>query len=133
MKALICLRGCPGAGKTTLAKLFNNNAKIPYHEADKFFELSGTYKFDLSKINEAHQYCKYDVIKSLEENEPIVIVSNTSTTLMEVKNYQDLAEKYGYMFFSLVVENVYNTKDVHSVPQEILDRMKERLKNSIRL
>lgn len=40
--------------------------------------------------------------------------------------YFELAEKYGYVVFSLVVENRHNGKNIHGVPDEKLEQMKNR-------
>jgi len=55
-----------------------------------------------------------------------IIVSNTFTQEWEMQPYYDLAEKYGYMVYSLVVENRHEGVNEHGVPQETLDKMKNR-------
>jgi hypothetical protein len=40
--------------------------------------------------------------------------------------YYDLATEYGYTVFSLVVENRHNGVNVHNVPEEVLESMKNR-------
>ena len=56
----------------------------------------------------------------------IIKVANTSTTMKEMQPYYDLAEKYGYMVFSIVVENRHNGVNEHNVPEETLKKMVER-------
>jgi hypothetical protein len=55
-----------------------------------------------------------------------IIVSNTFTQEWEMQPYFDLAEKYGYRVYSLVVENRHGGVNEHGVPQETLDKMKNR-------
>ena len=50
---LYAIRGLPGSGKTTLAKLFDLN----FYESDQYFEKFNNNKFDHSLIKKAHQYC----------------------------------------------------------------------------
>jgi hypothetical protein len=40
--------------------------------------------------------------------------------------YYDLAEKYGYRVYSLIVENRHGGVNEHGVPQETLEKMKNR-------
>ena len=41
-------------------------------------------------------------------------------------DYYKLAEQHGYTVFSVIVENRHNGKNVHGVPQDKLEIMKER-------
>jgi hypothetical protein len=43
-----------------------------------------------------------------------------------MKPYFELAEKYGYMTFTVVIENCHNGKNVHGVPEDKLEIMKNR-------
>jgi hypothetical protein len=53
-------------------------------------------------------------------------VSNTFTQEWEMQPYFDLAEKYGYMVFSIIVENRHGGSNQHGVPAEAIQRMKDR-------
>lgn len=121
MKDLILLRGLPGSGKSTLAKRICNQ----HVEADMYFLQEGEYKFDASKLKQAHEWCQRrteDYMK-LGYN---VAVSNTFTQEWEMNSYYELAEKYGYRVHSLIVENRHGGVNEHNVPQETLDKMKNR-------
>lgn len=50
---LVLIRGLPGSGKSTMAKVL---ALVGYQhfEADMFFVRDGTYCYDRSRIREAH-------------------------------------------------------------------------------
>jgi tRNA U34 2-thiouridine synthase MnmA/TrmU len=43
-----------------------------------------------------------------------------------MKPYFNLAKKYKYRVFSLIVENYHNGKTVHGVPDETMKKMKDR-------
>ena len=121
MKELILLRGLPGSGKSTLAKLICNQ----HVEADMFFMQDGEYKFDASKLKQAHEWCQSRAESWMEKGYNVV-VSNTFTREWEMVAYYDLARKYGYRVHSLVVENRHGGVNEHGVPDDVLDQMQDR-------
>ena len=125
-KELFLLRGLPGAGKSTLAKMLVGDRDYCHKEADMYFvDSEGNYKFDFSLIKEAHAWCQSEV-EFLMKYEHTVVVSNTFTQEWEMQAYYDLAEKYGYRVHSLIVENRHGGVNEHNVPQETLEKMKQR-------
>jgi predicted kinase len=121
MRELFLLRGLPGAGKSTLAKMICNQ----HVEADMFFIQDGEYKFDATKLKQAHEWCQFKT-KSWMEKRYNVVVSNTFTTESELEPYYKLAEQYGYQVHSLIVENRHDGLNEHNVPKETLKKMKNR-------
>ena len=122
MKELFLLRGLPGSGKSTLAKALGR-LRI---EADMFFEYEGKYEFDASKLKDAHAWCQNAAKVYMQNESERIIVSNTFTQEWEMQPYYDLAEKYGYRVYSLVVENRHGGVNEHGVPEEKLVQMKQR-------
>jgi predicted kinase len=131
MKELFLLRGLPGSGKSTLAKLLGRI----HFEADMFFMKEGVYQFDITKLRDAHQWCQLTVeeymMNSYEGLYKRIIVSNTFTQAWEMQPYFDLAEKYGYRVYSLIVENRHGGVNEHGVPEEKLVQMKDRFEISL--
>jgi adenylate kinase family enzyme len=128
---LFLVRGLPGSGKSTFASHIWNEYAIC--EADKFFyDKEGNYNFDGSKIKQAHAWCKNEVEIRMKDHQinqqfyPEIVVSNTFTQEWEMKDYYELAEKYGYKVVSLIVENRHNGKNVHGVPDDKLEMMRNR-------
>jgi predicted kinase len=121
MKTLILLRGLPGAGKSTFAKMLGGI----HIEADHYFMKDGEYKFDASKLKQAHEYCRTSTEGWMMEGYNIV-VSNTFTQEWEMDAYYELAGKYGYRVYSLIVENRHNGVNEHGVPADKLEQMKNR-------
>jgi predicted kinase len=132
MKTLYIIRGVPGSGKSTFAKELVR-AEFLVCEADKYFiDDEGNYNFDGSKLKEAHEWCRDRVETFMQDsllNDQFyrhIAVSNTFTREWEMQAYVDLAEKYGYRVFSVIVENRHGSSNVHGVPDEVIEKMKER-------
>jgi predicted kinase len=127
MKTLYIVRGLPGSGKSTFAKTLGGT----HFETDNFFMVDGEYKFDGSKIKEAHNWCQNSVNSAMILNNTAglnetIVVSNTFTQEWEMKPYFDMAETYGYKVFSIIVENRHGGINQHNVPEEVLNSMKNR-------
>lgn len=133
MKSLYLLRGLPGSGKSTLAKMIGH-AAVGHVEADMFFvDDDGNYNFDASKLGKAHKWCQNRTELYMGPHGfETVIVSNTFTQEWEMKPYYELAEKYGYVVFSLVVENRHGGVNEHNVPEETLVKMEDRFQIKLR-
>ena len=123
MTQRILIMGLPGAGKSTLAKEIGGIVL----EADQYFIDSRTreYKFDPIKLKDAHNDCRTRCERWMESGYQI-IVSNTFTQEWEMKPYYDLANRFGYRVFSLIVENRHGGKNIHNVPEDKLEQMKNR-------
>ena len=125
-KKLFIVRGLPGSGKSTFAKTLAELTGASHFEADMYFiDSEGNYNFDAGKLYQAHKWCQDNVENTMTFGKP-VIVSNTSTTEKEVKTYTDLAEKHGYTVVSLIVENRHGGSNIHGVPADRLEAMKNR-------
>jgi predicted kinase len=131
MKELYLIRGIPGSGKSTFANHVWNDYAIC--EADKFFyDKEGNYNFDANKLRQAHEWCRQEVENRMKENlitpqyYPEIVVSNTFTQEWEMEPYFKLAEQYGYKVFSFIIENRHGGKNVHGVPDEKLQQMRNR-------
>jgi predicted kinase len=124
MKDLILLRGLPGAGKSTFAKMLGGN----YYEADDYFyDDEGNYNFNQRDLPKAHNWCKFRVEEAMNFlKEERIVVANTFTQEWEMKEYFELAEKYGYRVFTLIVENRHGSKSVHDVPDATIGNMLHR-------
>lgn len=130
MKELYLLRGLPGAGKSTLAKTLVGDRDYCHKEADMFhINSKGEYEWKPENVKEAHAWCQQE-IESLMKYEhasmDTLVVSNTFTQEWEMQAYYDLAKKYGYRVHSLIVENRHGGVNQHNVPQETLEKMKQR-------
>jgi energy-coupling factor transporter ATP-binding protein EcfA2 len=127
MKELFLLRGVPGSGKSTLAKSLGG----VHYEADMFFIEGGQYKFNPKNLPAAHEWCRQVVEESMADwngsaPSPRIVVSNTFTKEWEMEAYFELAKKWGYTVFSLVVENRHGGVNEHGVPEDKVQAMRDR-------
>lgn len=130
-KVLILVAGLPNSGKSTFAKFI---APEYNYAADQYFESpNGDYKWDANKLGAAHKYCRDSVENAMNENCTPIAVHNTFTTEKELKPYLELAERYGYKVFSIVVEKRHEGTNNHNVPEETIKMMEQKLKNRIKL
>jgi len=130
---LYILRGISGSGKTTLTRFIGGYE----FSADDYFTTyikdgREVYNFDPSLLNEAHRRCQSNV-EGIMKRGLGVTVHNTFTTEKEIQPYLDLAEKYGYVVISLIVENRHGSKSVHDVPEDTLIKQEARLRGNIKL
>jgi predicted kinase len=122
-KVLNIVRGIPGSGKSTFAKTLGGQ----HYEADMFFiNENGEYQFDFTKIKDAHQWCQGMVKGDMILEYPNIVVSNTFTQEWEMEPYIEMAKEYGYAVFTIIVENRHGGVNVHNVPEDILNNMKNR-------
>lgn len=135
-KPCLCLIiGLPGSGKSTLGhqlKEFldlrrdrrNENLTV-LRETDEYFVDATTkeYKFDPSKLAEYHAECQKSTECDLS-NGVNVIVTNTNLTKWERKHYFGIARRTKCIVRIIIMRNNYG--NVHGVPQEKIDQMKER-------
>jgi len=129
MKQLLLIRGLPGSGKSTLAKTLATGG---YHfEADMFFMKDGVYKFEPGLIENAHDWCRTQVMQSMAINLNLIVVSNTFTMEWEMMPYIALAKEYGYMVHTIIVENRHGNENIHNCPKPTIDRMRSRFEISL--
>jgi predicted kinase len=129
---LFLVRGLPGSGKSTFANHIWNEYAIC--EADQYFIDKKTleYKFDPTKLREAHEWCRNQVEARMIDHQvnkqyyPEIVVSNTFTQEWEMQAYMDLANKYGYRVTTLIIENRHGGSNIHGVPDDKLEIMRNR-------
>ena len=121
-KELIIVRGIPGCGKSTFAHLLGNAICT----ADDFHMVDGEYRWKPSNVAKSHLLCQQKANNYMMDGVSPVIIANTSTTEKEMKPYYDMAEKWGYRIFSIIVENRHGGVNTHNVPEETIEKMKNR-------
>lgn len=116
---LIIIRGAPGSGKSTMAS--KEYPTYSNFEADMYFyNADGNYQCDVSKIKDAHEWCKTMTEKALAAGLNVV-VSNTFTKLWEISTYIVLADKYNANV--KIFHKTSKYKSIHNVPEDIIEKM----------
>lgn len=135
MKEVIVMQGVSGSGKSTLAKQIAAAAKGQGHRtrvvsADHFFETPQGYKFDVSKLGEAHAECLRNFLDAIESGIHVVVVDNTNTSTVEIAPYMALAAAFGYMSKVIRVRcdpETAASRGLHGVPRRTIDAMMRRI------
>lgn len=123
---LTIVRGLPGSGKSTHAKVVQATSEntCVHVEADMFFEdPDGGYRYDPTKVTEAHEWC-LSVARDAVEAGFDVVVSNTFTRVWEMQPYIDLAEANHVLLDVVVCTGTY--ENTHGVPAAAVEAMRQR-------
>jgi hypothetical protein len=93
-------------------------------EADMYFiDESGNYKFDASRLWNAHGWCLYKANSFLMAGTS-VIVSNTFTTMKEMQPYFDVARWLDIDIDVIEMRTQYGS--IHNVPEATMEKMRQR-------
>jgi ABC-type cobalamin/Fe3+-siderophores transport system ATPase subunit len=125
MKTLILLRGLPNSGKSTLGKLLAPHSK--FEADDYFYDENDIYRFDPSKLKQAHGMCQQNTKECMRLGlHETVVVSNTFTEEWEMAPYLKMAKELNYRVQTIITEKRHDGDNGHNVPEETLQNMRER-------
>ena len=128
-KNLILVRGISGSGKSTFAEAFLYPISLLI-STDDFFMIDGEYQFNPELLAENHLKCLNSVESEMKDPHqdicPNIVVHNTFTQSWEMKPYKELADNYGYNFYTIIVENRHGSYSIHDVPDHIISKQRDR-------
>jgi predicted kinase len=128
-KLLLLIRGLPGSGKTTLAKLLSENGKYPVFSVDDFFtSSSGDYHFEFDKNHLAYKQCEENTRVAMQKGIEKILLDNTFTIEWEMEPYFKLAKEFNYQVHVVTVENRHEGKNIHGISDDQLQKMAEKFK-----
>jgi len=111
-----------GSGKSTFAGMVGRAICC----ADDYFTYGNDYRWSPDKVSAAHDWSQRKCRRFMKAGIERIVVANTSTRVREMQPYMDLAEQFGYRVFTVIVESRHGNKSVHNVPEETLEKMRER-------
>jgi predicted ABC-type ATPase len=131
---LILIRGHSGSGKSYLSEVLRDafcEAGISTRmiSTDDHFTIGEDYEFDASRLTDAHAWCRCVVEQSMRRGVGKIIVHNTFTQNWEMDPFKRMAEECGYRVTVYRCENEFD--NVHSVPEDVVDRQRERMEDNI--
>jgi predicted kinase len=117
---LVIIRGLPGSGKTTLARMFEAQGYV-HVEKDKLrTSPSGEYKYDKTQNPRLEQECLDLTMWHLNAGRDVV-VSNCNEALYCVEQYIKLANLYGWPWTVIETKgrfgSRYGTDDEVGIPR----------------
>lgn len=128
MKHLIILRGLPGSGKTSLARILCEDRYPVYSVDDYFTDEEGNYQFDYKENHLAYKQCEEQTRASMMAGAPKIFIHNTFTIAWEIEPYFKMAAEYGYQVHVVTVENYHNGQNLHGITEEQVHKMAEKYK-----
>jgi predicted kinase len=127
---MVIMRGLPGSGKSSLARILARNLSPNLIcSADSYFETKDGYQFSKDRLSAAHAAC-------LERAEDIVsyggtvIIDNTNSRRSEYQKYIDLADENNYDIYIIEIAcrdreqvRIFSERTTHMVPHKNLIQM----------
>jgi len=123
-QAILLIRGLPGSGKSTLARALAAATGAVHCEADDYFvDDDGVYRFRREDLPLAHEACLAKFRIALDEGRSAV-VANTFSRKWEMRAYNKEAVVRGIPCLTVTANGSW--QNVHGVPDEIIQYMRER-------
>lgn len=113
---LILIRGIPGAGKSTFARILTKHPNAVWFEADMWRGFGEARRYSEEYSHNAHAWCLGKAADALRNGRAIVVVSNTFAKVAQMRPYydvvQELIQLYGHTI-SITVLHVEHDKTLN--------------------
>ncbi len=119
----VVLRGIPGSGKSTLAALLAAHHGFVHLEADQHFVKNGAYRFDASRVADAHAVVARDTLAALQAGRHVV-VANTHVRLWEMAAVVGAARLAGRSMCFVECQGAW--PHVHGLAESVITSMRSR-------
>ena len=130
-KSLFIIRGVPGSGKTELAQSLADGDAMVLSNDDYWYDKDGNYVFRPDDFKKAFEHCKSRCDAAMKAGVGKIFIANTNTKEKYMIPYREMAEKYGYTVFHLIVENRHGGVNQHNVSESTISAMEKSLRDNI--
>ncbi len=127
MKILYVVRGPFGTGKTEFARTITENVVSSWD----YYMQYGENKWNSKLKPYADKHCVNQTEMLMDKGVETIAVTSSFSTNCDIDIYYDLAEKFGYKVFCLVMDNRNIEEYKKDVPHEVVTDQAERLKSNI--
>lgn len=138
------MRGISGSGKSTLANKLKVEVKESGNHAivlstDDYWMEDGEYKFDITRLSEAHKWNlnRAEASISYVNEYDCVIIDNTNIVWKDFKKYVQLAIENDYDIMLAEPKTIWKNniiecdkRNTHNVPRETIERMSHKYQSN---
>lgn len=126
MNVAVIMRGLPGTGKSTIARMLAGvNGAV--HSTDDYFYSNERYRFDERRQAEHHNLNFRAFVENLKRQVPVVVCDNTNVRHWNYKRYVDAARAAGYQVHIVCMPHVDPSiawaRSRHEVPLRHIELM----------
>ncbi|KAJ6643375.1 NEDD4-binding protein 2-like 2, partial [Pseudolycoriella hygida] len=136
LKVMVIMRGPSGCGKSYLARQIVDSTtrdKYCHHifsSDDFFYDKRGNYNFSANRLDEVHESNRKRVEQHACYGWSPIIVDNTNIKIWEMRNYFEIAVRFGYLIKIVEPETAWShsasqlsMKNSHGVSKETIEGM----------
>lgn len=105
MNVAVIMRGLPGTGKSTIARLLAGRDGA-VHSTNDYFVVGGRYRFDARLQKEYHAENFRAFVESLKRCVPVVVCDNTNIRYWNYQHYMGAARKEGYQVHTICMPHI---------------------------
>lgn len=125
---VIVMRGLSGSGKSDYVKRHFPKAVVV--SADNYFMVDGEYRFDVTKMQDAHNACWRGFYAAVQARAELIVVDNINAALAEVGPYFLPAKAHGYAVKVITIlcdPEVALDRNTHGTSPEVMHMFHDQL------